>query len=439
MLVNSLFKSKVVRNAGWIIICKVAQSILSVIVTMISARYLGPSNYGLINYAASIVAFVSPIALLGFGSVTIQELVTNKDDEGKIMGSTIISSLLSAFVCVVGVFCFSIVVNHGDADTVIVCTLYSVMLLFQATELITLWFQSQFLSKYSSIVSFIAYALVAAYKLFLLIKGLSVYLFAISNAIDYMLISVSLIIIYKKAGGKKLSFDLGIAKRLLSKSKHYIIPNIMIAIFTQTDHIMIKHMINDAATGYYSAALSCANFLNFVYTAMVDSARPAILEKYNIDKDQFVDNLKKLFSIIIYMTIIAGGMLCIFAEIVIKILYGDTYLEAVPVLRIICWFSLFSYLGSVRNIWVLAQNKQKYLWLMNLSGALVNVILNFVLIPIFGIEGAAVASLVAQISCNIIAPYIFKPYRYCTYIMIQGINPLILLKLIITPKRKRNR
>ena len=57
----------------------------------------------------------------------------------------------------------------------------------------------------------------------------------------------------------------------------------------------------------------------------------------------------------------------------------------------------FSYLGSVRNVWMLAENKQKYLWIINLSGALGNVILNLILIPIMGVNGAAVASLCTQI------------------------------------------
>ena len=75
---------------------------LSLIVTMLTARYLGPSNYGLINYAAAIVAFVAPIAQLGLGSIQVQELVNYPEEEGVITGTTLILSLMSAIVCSIG-------------------------------------------------------------------------------------------------------------------------------------------------------------------------------------------------------------------------------------------------------------------------------------------------------------------------------------------------
>ena len=75
--------NKVVKNATWIIACKIVQVLLNLVVTMMTARYLGPSGYGLINYAASVVAFVSPIMQLGFNSVLVQELVNNPEEEGK--------------------------------------------------------------------------------------------------------------------------------------------------------------------------------------------------------------------------------------------------------------------------------------------------------------------------------------------------------------------
>ena len=77
-------------------------------------------------------------------------------------------------------------------------------------------------------------------------------------------------------------------------------------------------------------------------------------------------------------------------------MYGEAYLAAVPLLQIITWYSAFSYMGSVRNIWMLAEEKQKYLWIINLSGALLNVVGNFILIPLIGAAGAAIASVVTQ-------------------------------------------
>ena len=94
---------QVVNNAKWIIICKVAKAILQLIIGMISARYLGPSNYGLINYANSIVAFALPIMKLGLDAVLVNELVQAPEREGEIMGTSLMLNVVSSIICIIGV------------------------------------------------------------------------------------------------------------------------------------------------------------------------------------------------------------------------------------------------------------------------------------------------------------------------------------------------
>ena len=122
-------KSKIFRNASWIIGCKIIQSLFSVVITALTARILAPSNYGLINYAASIVAFVVPIMQLGLNNILVMEVVNSPDDEGEIMGSSILMSLFSALLSIGGVIAFSSIANQGETETIIVCALYSLMLI----------------------------------------------------------------------------------------------------------------------------------------------------------------------------------------------------------------------------------------------------------------------------------------------------------------------
>ena len=113
----------------------------------------------------------------------------------------------------------------------------------------------------------------------------------------------------------------------------------------------------------------------------------------------------------------------LFSRLIIHILYGAKYYDAISALRIIVWYTTFSYLGSVRNIWILAYEKQKYLWVINLSGAVANIAINCALIPAMGINGAAAASLITQIFTNVIIGYILPPIRANNMIMIGGLNP----------------
>ena len=121
--------NRVVRNASWIILCKIIESIISLILGMLTARYLGPSNYGLINYASSIVAFVVPIMQLGITNILVQEFVQNKNDEGLILGTSMFVCFISSLLCIVGVVSFTLIANIGETETVIVCALYSTLLL----------------------------------------------------------------------------------------------------------------------------------------------------------------------------------------------------------------------------------------------------------------------------------------------------------------------
>ena len=272
-----LKKSKVASNAVWIIIGKVAQSILSLIVGMMTARYMGPSNYGLISYAASIVAFVVPIMNLGLSNVLVQEYTNQPEKEGEIFGSAIVVSILSSLCCIFGVTLFTLFFDNGKPETNLVVILYSLMLIFQAFELITYWFQAKFLSKYVAIASFISYGVVSAYKILLLAKKASIFWFALSNSIDYFLIALLLIITYKKLGGRHFRFSKRVATRMLSSSKHYIVSSLMVTIFAQTDRIMLKGMMNEAAVGYYTAAVTCAGISQFIFGALIVGVAAAIL------------------------------------------------------------------------------------------------------------------------------------------------------------------
>ena len=117
------------------------------------------------------------------------------------------------------------------------------------------------------------------------------------------------------------------------------------------------------------------------------------------------------------------------ASVVVKMIYGDAYIEAISTLRIITWYTAFAHMGTVRNIWILAEQKQHLLWKINLSGALLNIVVNSLLIPIIGINGAAISSVLSQFFVNFVLCIIIKPLKTAGKLMIDGINPFNLRKL----------
>ena len=423
-------KNKVIQNASWIIACRVIQALLGFVIFILMARYLGPSNYGLINYAASVVAFVIPVMQLGLNNILVQEIVNEPEREGEILGTALCMSFVSSLLCMAGVISFALIANRGETDTIIVMALYSTLLVCQSFELIQYWFQAKLLSKYTSVAMLAAYFVMSAYRIYLLVTGKSVFWFAVSSTLDYFIMAAAYLLTYKRLGQQPLKVSWEIASRLFGKGKYYILSNMMMTVFAQTDNIMLKFMGNSAATGYYSAAITCAGLTDFVFAAIIDSARPSILESKKSSREAYEHNLSRLYAVIIYLSLFQCLFMTLLAKPIVGILFGSEYEPSVMALQIVVWYNIFSYMGAVRNIWMLSEGKQSHLWKINLAGAFANVALNLVLIPPYGIYGAAVASLITQFFTNVVVSCILKPTRGNNRLMLRGTDPRLLVEIL---------
>ena len=392
------------------------------IINALTARYLGPSNFGLINYAASLVAFVTPLMQLGLSDVLVYEIIKNPDNEGTIIGTSIAMSFVSALCCIIGLGTIMHLVNPSDQVATVVVILYSLLLLSQSMELIQYWFHAKLLSKYVSIVSFFAYIVISGYKFFLLVSEKSVYWFAISNSLDYLLIALILLVIYRRISGQRLGVLKSTAISLWNQGKHYILPGLMGVVLAQSDRVMIRAICGDDEVGFYSAALYIATLSSFVFTAIISSYRPVILEKKREGTKEYEHHLTKLYGIVLYTSLAQAIALALLSSTAVHLLYGEAYAPAIPIVRVVIWYTCFSYLGAVKNVWILAENKQSYLWIISFTGMILNILLNLALIPRFGSMGAAVATLITQIFTNIILECLLKPLRGHIHYVVQGIK-----------------
>ena len=416
-------KRDVLKNAKWIVGCKIVQSLLQLVIGMLTARYLGPSNYGLISYASSLTAFAIPVMQLGMRSILVQEYVNNPEQEGRILGTTLVMNVAASIVCMLGVVSFAAIANPGEKETIFICLLYSASLFFQAVEMTQYWFQAKLQSRYPSVLMLCTYFVVAAYRIFLLAQQKDVRWFAISHSIEYGIVGFALLLCYYRLSEQKPGFSMALAKRMFAKSRYYIVAGLMVTIFQNTDHVMLKLMVGDAENGFYTTAVTCVSMTQFVYLAIIDSARPLILTSKSQDTARFETEMASLYSLILYLALAQSVFFTVLAKPIITILYGSAYMPAVPVTRIVVWYVAFSCMGTVRNIWILAEGKHSILWIINLSGALFNVVLNAVLIPYVGACGAALASSLTQFFANFVMGFILKPIRPNNRLILRSLDP----------------
>ncbi len=417
----NFLKYKESKNAIWLISGKVAQMVLSLFVGVFSARYLGPSNYGLISYASAMVSFFMSFCTLGINSIIVKDFLDHPDEQGKTLGSAIlmriISSVLSAGT-VIGISCF---LDYGDWETIIVVALCSISLIFHSFDTINYWFQSQYKSRITAISIFLAYVATSVYKIVLLILNKSVFWFAFASSVDYIVLSIILLIAYRMNNGQKLTFSFRNGKRLLGKSYHYILSGMMVSIYGHTDKLMLKQMLDETTVGYYATAVSICSMWTFVLSAIIDSMYPTIIQSFKQSKELFERKNRQLYAIVFYVTVFVSVMFVLFGDFGIWLLYGEAYLPAATPLKIITWYTAFSYFGVARNAWMVCNDKQKYLKYMYIFAAVLNVILNSVFIPMWGASGAAFASLITQIFTSIILPYCIPDIRPNAKLMIEAI------------------
>ena len=419
-MMKRIMKNASVRNAGWLIFGKAGQMAISLIVGLITARYLGPSNYGLIHYASAYSVFFMAFCTLGINSVLVKEFIDHPQEEGEIIGSALalraVSSCLSAGV-IVGLVC---ILDAGERTTIVVTALSSLSLIFAIFETFNYWFQARLESRVTAMAMLAAYALTSAYKVILLIGRKGVEWFAFSASLDYIMTAALQLLSYKRHGGRRLSFSLKTSRRLLGRSVHFILPGMMTAVYGYTDKLMLKQMLGETQVGYYATATAICGMWSFVLMAVIDSMHPTIIAAREKDYSLYEKRNRQLYAAVLYLAAFVSAVFFIFGEEMILVLYGEAYLPAAAPLKVATWYTAFSYLGVARNAWMVCEDKQRCLKYIYAGAAACNVVLNALLIPPFGTTGAAAASLATQILIAIVLPFALKDLRRNSVLMMEA-------------------
>lgn len=417
-ILNKLKGNRFVSNTMWDIGGKIFQMGLTLVVGMLTARYLGPSNYGVIGETASYVSFFLVFCQLGFTSTAVKEIMDNEDRQGEILGTTIFFRVVTSILSTIAITCLMYVLKDGDRTIVWVAFLQSLSLIFQSFDMIHYWYQSRLETQVSVKIQSLAYLIMAVYKIAILALGKSVEWFAFSTALEAAVVAVFLIVVYGHGEGQKLTVSVSAGKEILKRSYNFILSGLMATIYSEMDKIMLGEMLSETAVGYYTAATKISSMWSFILTAMINSSRPLIIESKYKSEELYVKQNKRLYAAVIWIGIAAGLGITVLGKWIILIMYGTEYLPSVSSLQISAWYTMFAMLGSARGIWIVCEEKAKYVKYYLGVGAILNVILNYLLIPLYGPGGAAAATLITQIFTAVLAPALFKETRaYTRYVM----------------------
>ena len=390
---------KYFKNTSWLLSEKIFKAFTEVFVGIWIARYLGPEQFGLFSYAQSFAALFLVLATLGLDGIVIRELVKDESKADKLIGTAFVLKLIGAIV-VFAILAAAVGLTSNDTYTNTLVFIIASATIFQAFNVVDFYFQAKVLSKYVAFVNAITLFISSVVKIVLILNEAPLIAFAWIVLFDSIVLAIGFIYIYIKKNTTSsiqyLSFNKLTAIDLLRDSWPLILSGIVTSIYMRIDQVMIKEILDTEAVGQYAAAVRLSEAWYVIPVVIASSLFPAIVNAKKQNEELYYLRLQKLYNLMTWMAITIAIAMTFLSDWVVDLLYGSQYDQAGGVLMIHAWSGIFVFLGVASGKWFLSENLQVLAFWRTFYGMIINIVLNIFLIPKYGIQGAAVATLVSQ-------------------------------------------
>ena len=386
---------KYFKNTGMLFVGRVGSLFIKMLVGISVANYLGSGKYGILNGGITYFYFFSAIATLGLDQYIVKELHQFPENRDQILGTSFWMKVLAGLGCIPLIWlAYHIYPAKGTPYSYVL--IFSSIGIIQAFTVIDAYFQSQVQSKYIMQVQIVGNFISAIIKLVFIYAKLPLTWFVFAYAFDFLLLSIGYYFTYQRKDRNifKWSYNAALAKKLFTYSWPLIISGIMVALYMRIDQIMLQNMAGLKVAGAYATVASFSEAWNFVPTVIISSLFPAILNARRDDPERYKKRIQHLYDLMVYLSV-PVALIITFASPLIYILFKPEYASAAPVLSVHIWSGIFVFLGAASTQYLIAENFTKLTFIRTGLGALINIILNLILIPKMGMMGAAISTLIA--------------------------------------------
>lgn len=404
---------KALGNAGWLLSDRIFRMGISLLIGVWTARYLGPTLYGQLSYALAFSMLFCPIGDLGLDGVVQREILLYPTSKNKAIGTsfilTAVGGLLSVVFAVTGIF----LVRPTDTLTHLLVLIMASGLIFQAFIAIEYWYESQVQSKKIVAAKFSAFLITNLLKIFILIFHGPLIAFAWVGLVEAAIGALGLVIIYQRDGFSvsNWEFSLTTTLKLLHNSWPIILSGIMTTISMRIDQVMLGEMMGESEVGIYSVAVKLTETWNFLPLVVCSSSFPAIMNSWAGDKELFYKQIQKFYNLMAFIGYCIAILVTVFSGLIIKLLFGASYYQSGPLLSVLIWVVVIMNLSSARTLFLISMNWNRLLFVTLLCGTILNILLNYLLIPKYGAMGAAIATIASYWFALHGTCFIFKPLR----------------------------
>lgn len=370
---------------------------ISFLATIYIARNLGPTSFGQLSYALSFVGLFSFLASLGVDGIVYRDLITTPEKRLTILGTGFYLRLWAGFITAFVISLCVFFVGDDDVSKILIFILSSTFFI-SAFQVIVYDFQSRAEAKYISVISVIVTAILNILKIIVILSGEGVIYLSVVLLLESILYAALYLYIYHtktKDAFSMWKFDRVYAKQMLRDSFPLIVMSAFATIYARIDQVFIKHIMDASAVGIYDSAVRLSELWTFIPGMIIAAVYPAIINAKKVSEESYNRRLGYLAGFLVSLAILIALPISFLAKNIIHILYGAEFLGGVIVLKIYIWASIGTFLGILITQYLVTENLRRILLFIAFVPMACNVLLNLLWIPVYGIAGAAYATLIS--------------------------------------------
>jgi O-antigen/teichoic acid export membrane protein len=420
---------QIISSVGWLSLEKILSVVINLTVGIYVIRYLGSGSFGKLSYCLSIVGMFEAIAKLGLDAIVLRNLVQEQEATSDILGTALILKLAASLFTLTLI---AVVLPTLGLDPQIhrMTKVIAIALILRSSEVIEFWFRAQVLAKPMAILGSLRLLVSSAMKISLIYGQFSLMAFVWLLLAEEVLQTIGNVGIYWRYSPQQFfqpkswflwKFNFGRGKEMLHDSCPLILSGMMITIYMKIDQVMLGNMASNEVVGNYAAAVKFSEVWYFFPLAVCTSVFPSILRAKQESDQEYYAKLQQLYDLLAWIALAIAIIMTFGASLLVKTLLGPEYLAAGKILVLHIWAGPFVFLGVARSQWLMAENLTRLSFACTFLGTVVNLGLNFWLIPLYGGNGAAIATVISYATVSHLSCLIYPQLNHTGWMLTKAL------------------
>ncbi|MGI2873632.1 flippase [Vibrio fluvialis] len=419
-------KEKII-NLFWLCLEQGGRILSSFLITVLIVKHLGVEQFGSFSLALAILTTLGPLVGLGFDSILFKKFISKEDDTTSLLQvSCFLRLVVAALVIIV-----CTVINFVSSEPYLyVLNILVLGLIFDSFLAFKDYFLANLKNKfytYSTLVSSVIQLVIV----FLLVNdNASIGYFAWSYVIAKAIQSIVLFGAFYKVQGLVISprWKKSLSLNLLKASYPMMFAASIGLLYSLQDQYFIKYFLGEYELGLYAVGIKFVLILVVLPTLISNVFYPSLVSRYHAGKYvEYNNQLQAMYLLFFILGLILYSFLYFSSEMIVIKLFGDEFKDSVLIMQIYSLLLVVSFFQSLNNKVLILNDLQSVIFKRATFALIINAVLNFIMIPKFGIKGAAYSTVMSEIL--VLISYSFrKDTRFIFYHQIKAIFFLNILK-----------